>query len=482
MANPFYANSPLDFNKLEGVIISESNPPVAPQRASANSVILVGDFERGPANDPERVASIEEVAKKYGNPQENGLSLYGGNKALRLKAWPDSLYVVRAVASDAQAATVTQTVATKDLVTLTALSKGAWGNGIEVVIADGSNANTKKITIVEGDSQEVYDNLEIAGKSDAELEAIFKDSKLVKVTGAHANDEPENATLNLAAGDDGTLDATDYKSAIEASNINVRGKIYFTDDQSAAVKTALANFVKSERDGIAVVGTDDASVSVDDAITQADLLQDQEGRVIYVYNHIKFPVLGTIQLETPVFLTASLLGLTPPNLSLAAAANRVLTQTAVGVNTRLSRADFIKLRDGGICGYEDDQDLGVRMRSAVTGNTQWSINRRRMSDFLISSLARYLKNFQNEPNSLPNRASIRAAIRGFDDGLVRDGILPSDADAGTTVLKIETEGTSTPEEQAQGIQKIIYQRRIFAEMKFIVLQAQIGESVTIEEV
>ena len=81
-----------------------------------------------------------------------------------------------------------------------------------------------------------------------------------------------------------------------------------------------------------------------------------------------------------------------------------------------------------------------------------------------------------------NRASIKSAILAFDAGLVADGILPTERDAGVPVLLIQTEGTTSPDQQAQGVQKIIYKRRIFAEMKFIILETTVGESVTVEEI
>ena len=105
-----------------------------------------------------------------------------------------------------------------------------------------------------------------------------------------------------------------------------------------------------------------------------------------------------------------------------------------------------------------------------------------MNDFLVTSLSRFLKNYQNHPNSMLNRASIKSAIQAFDDGLVKDKVLPTESDAGVAVLLIQTEGTTTPTEQAEGIQKIVYKRRIFSEMRFIVLETTVGESVTAENV
>ena len=215
--------------------------------------------------------------------------------------------------------------------------------------------------------------------------------------------------------------------------------------------------------------------TIADAVAEADTLLDQEGRVLYAYNPIKYNVLGVIEEESPAFLLASILSVTPPSISPAAAENQVYTQTAVGVKFALTDAKVLQLKQSGIIAFEDDEDLGVRVRTPVTGNEQFSIIRRRMSDFLIGTLARYLKNYQNQPNSFINRASIKAAVIAFDEGLIADGILPSQADAGVPVLQIQTEGTTSPTEQAQGIQKIVYKRRIFAEMRFIVLETTIAK-------
>ena len=338
------------------------------------------------------------------------------------------------------------------------------------------------MTITEGDLREVYDNLVINGKTDAELAEIFRTSSLVVVTGSHASDAPENATLNLATGSDGSAASTDYQSAIENSNVSASGKIYVADDSSAAVKAVVANYVKTNRNGICCLGPASPDATVADAVAEADTLLDQEGRVLYAFNYIKYNILGVIEEENPSFLLASILSVTPPNISPAAADNRIYSQTAVGVKNNLSDGQIITLKDAGIIAFEDDEDLGVRVRTPVTGNENFSIIRRRMSDFLIGSLSRYLKNYQNQPNSLLNRASIKAAIIAFDENLVADGILPSAADAAVPVLLIQTEGTTSPVEQAQGVQKIVYKRRIFAEMRFIVLETTIGEGVTVEEV
>ena len=474
----FQTDNPLLYTQLDGVIVSEQSPVPSVIAAGANNAIFIAQFERGPKDSPQFVTSISELQKIFG-----ANAAYGGNKALRLKGW-SNLYVTRAVAGDAVKATVTQSSGGKDLLKITAKDFGKYGNEIKVSIADGSSgAGSKKITVSLGNRVETYDNLSLAGKTNDELAVIFAGSELVVVTDAHDTDSIENAELTLATGSDGAIAAADYTRAIAAANVNVSGKLFFTDDQSLAVKTALANFIKTERNGQCVLGPISNVASVADAVNEASALLDREGRVLYAYNPIKYLINGNVEEESPVYLAASIMNLLPPHVSPAAARSTKYTQTAVGVRNSLTRAELIQCKTAGIMAFEDDEDLGVKIVSAVTGNPQFSVIRRRMSDFYINSLTRFLKNFQNEPNSALNRSSIRAAIRNFDEGLVFNGILPSDNEVdGGLAFSIRTEGISTPEEEAMGILKIELMRRIFAEARFLVLEATISESVVVEEV
>lgn len=478
MPEVFRTDNPLQYTDLDGVIVTEKNPPPTVVSAGTNNCVLIAQFERGPANDPQLISSISELQSVFGNNP-----IYGGNKALRLKRW-SNLYVTRVVAAGAVAATWTQTVSSKDLITITAKYKGVYGNAIKVTITDGTTSNTKKFTFQEGETTEVYDNVIAEGKTDEQLNEIFKTSTLVVVTGAHATDEVEDvANQALTTGIDGSPAATDYKTAIEASNVNVSGKIFFTDDQSAGVKANLANFVKTEGSGQCIVGPEDLDVTVASAITDYQTVSDNQGRVLYAYNPPRLNVEGVIVEESPVFLAASVLNLTPPHISPAAASTVNYTQGAVGVKFNLSRANLILLERAGIMAFENDQDLGVKIVSGVTANPQFSVLRRRMSDFYINSVANYLKYYTNEPNSMLNRASIKAAIKNFDQQLVFNGVLPGDSEvADGLAFSVRTEGLTSSSEMAEGILKIEIKRRLFATARFIVLIATISESVVVEEV
>ena len=487
MPDVFRTDNPLLYTQLEGVIVTEKSPPPTVVGAGNNNCVFLGQFERGPENRATLISSIAELQNLFGSNMA-----YKGNKALRLKKW-SNLYVIRVLAAAATAATWTQT---GNKITITALWKGKYGNALKVTIAAGSsgNADEKRFTFQLGDITETFDNVDTAGKSDEELQVIFGSSALVKVTGASATQTPDDVASKeigdgvggSTAGTDGVVAASDYTTALENADIRASGKLYFADDQSAGVAAAIATFVKLNAAGQCILGPPSLDTSVDDAITAFNAVKDNKGRVLFAYNPILHNIgdgLGVVsEEESPVFLAASILNLLPPHKSPSSASSVDYTQNATGVKYSLSRANLIKLKEAGIMAFEDDKDLGIKLVSGVTGDPEWTVLRRRMSDFYIDSVARYLKNYQDEPNSLILRASIKAAIQEFDDILVGNGILPADNEVeGGRAFLCETEGITSDTEKAQGILKVVIKRRLFPAARFIVLVATISESVVVEE-
>ena len=478
MPEVFRTNNPLEYTQLDGVIVSEKNPPPTVVSRGVNNSILIAQFEKGPENEPQFISSISELQSVFGNN-----AAYGGNKALRLKKF-SNLYVTRAVAAAATAAEWTQVVSSANALTFKAKYKGKYGNNISITISDGTNAGTKKVTATLGDIQESFDNVETAGKTNDELNEIFQSSQLFIASDAHATTEIDDVvSQDLSGGSDGVVAASDYAKAIEASNLRVSGKVFFTDDQSAGVKAALTNFIKTEKVGQCVIGPASLTTSVADAITEFTGLKDSEGRVVYVYNPLKFNVQGAIIEESPVYMAASILNLSPPHKSPAAASSTVFTDTAVDTKFNLSRANLILLENAGINAFENDQDLGIKLVTGVTGSEQFSILRRRMSDFIINSVSRFLKFYSNEDNSMLNRANIRSAITAFHTQLVTNGILPGDNEVEEgKAFSCRTEGLTSDQEKAEGILKIQLMVRLFSSARYLVLEATISETVVVKEV
>ena len=476
MPEVFRTDNPLLYRQLDGVIVTEQNPVPTVVSAGANNCVFIGQFESGPTNQPYYLSSISELQSLFGSNQA-----YSGNRALRLKRWTN-LYVTRVEATGSAQA---EKVFDSDKLTVKAKWKGKYGNGISITIAQGTSAGTQKLTASLGDITETFDNIEFAGKTDDELREIFNGSNLIEVSSAHATIDPTNASdQDLAGGSDGAPSASDYKTAIEASNVNVSGKVFFADDQSAGVKANLANFVKTEQNGQCVIGPESLDTSVSDAITDYEANADRQGRVLYAYNPVKLNVQGVITEESPVYMLASILNNTAPHISPASADVTSYTETAVGVKYNLSRAQLIQLKNAGILGFEDDPDIGIKPVSADTPNPEMSVVRRRMSDFYINSISRYLKNYTNKPVTQIHKDSIIAAIRDFDAQLVGAGVVPSDEEVREGLAFYTTiDGVTSPQEEREGLLKIRLNRRLYAAARYLVLQTTISEkAVIVEEV
>lgn len=151
----------------------------------------------------------------------------------------------------------------------------------------------------------------------------------------------------------------------------------------------------------------------------------------------------------------------------------------------LSPTEYKLLNKAGICSLEYDPDIGHKVKSAVVTqilNTEkQTILRRRMTDYLQDSLARFLKNYSNGVNSAAKRKMCKAGIVRFDDMLIQNGVLPGDSEMtdGAKARLIDTESQNTNESIGQGFFKIVYRRRIFSSMRYIVLSTEIGTGVVV---
>ena len=233
------------------------------------------------------------------------------------------------------------------------------------------------------------------------------------------------------------------------------------------------------------------SETVSAAATAAALLRDTDGRIIYAFNWLETIVEGLPIFTSPASWIASIISQTSPHLSPAFAGNTKFLAGVTGVSQKLNRGDFITLHDNGIAGFENDSDIGIKIRSAVVtqivDSSKLTITRRRMADFYTNSVGLFLKLYQDAPNSRSNRNAVNGAIRNFDRTLSTPpiNILPTDADInteGAKVLLVDTESLNDDLSIGQGKFFIKLKRRLFSSMRYITLIAEIGETVLVTEV
>lgn len=387
---------------------------------------------------------------------------------------------------------VTQQGSGADKLKFEALYEGAYGNNLSVTVEDGTASVGRKYTLKDNNTDavlpnEVYDQVEIVGKTAAEVAEIFAGSALMAVTlvGTPTAEPIVAAEASLASGSDGTVADTDYESAIAVAEQTRAANLLWLDSYNATRNGYLKTHLAATQDKMAVLcgaESDDRAA----AITDVANYRDSDGRMIYAWPYIQTVINGVLEFQNPGSWAASVFSQTAPHIALSKTSNTQYLAGIVALKFNESRAGFIALDQAGIMAFERDPDIGFIIKNAVTtqivNSSKRTILRRRMADFLTDSIALFLKNYQNDVNSTAKRDEVKAQILDFDERLVRDGILPGQQDVknGLPVL-VDTESLNTDSVVASGMFKILYKRRIFSSMRYIVLQAEIGESVVVTE-
>lgn len=477
----FRSTDPTTWDDVDGIIINESAPAPNVAGVAANVGILVGQSERG-LGELTEIGSIGEFFELYGKND-----LFGLNKTLKNKKF-GRLRVVRAVASGAVIADVEFPSSSVDRLRFKAKQgKGAYGNAIQVKVEAGSSSG-KKYTVKDTTPgsvmlQEVYDNVvitEIASK------LPFATSLLIEVEVLSSAAEPDNAAFTaLANGSDGSIADTDYQSAIAKAAVEGAGNFLFLDEYNATKNGYLELHAAETQDKMVILcGAENDSVST--AITDVVNYRDVDGRVIYAFPYVQTSINGVLVYQPPASWLASILTQTAPQVDPAFTKNAQFLVGITALKYSLTRAQYINLKDAGICSFEFDSEIGFKVKSGIVtqiaDSSKVTILRRRMADYLTNSVGKFLKNYQNAVNSKENRSLVKGAILGFVQSLQNDGILPKDSEVKTgKATLVDTESANTDGSIAAGFFKIIWKQRIYSAMRYIVLSAEIGESVVVTE-
>lgn len=477
----YRTNNPTEFNAVDGIVIDETAPPPSIQGVQSNIAILIGQFERGPT-------TLEEPGSSGNLTELYGAALTSGREALVNKRF-GRLKIIRAVASDAVKAT--QTVddgATTDLLKFDAKYLGAYGNLITVKIEAASSGSGSKYTFSDGNpgsilADEVYDGVVITA-IDA---STFAESKLLDVTVLATSAEPgTQAATALASGAEGTIADTDYQTAMIEAEVEGAGNFLFLDTYNAVRNGYLETHAAATQDKMVILAGEESD-SVSTAVTDAANYRDTDGRIIYSYPWVQTTVNGSPKFVNPASFYASLLSQTSPHIDPAFAGNAGFLGGIEKLKLTITRAGYISLKDAGVSAFEIDSDLGPKIKSGIVtqilNSSKVMVHRRRMADFLTQSAGRFLKNYQNAVNSQANRSLVKGAMLDFVRGQELAGVLPGDEEvSGGAAKLVDTESLNTDTSIAQGYFKILWKQRIFSSMRFIVLQAEIGESVVVTDV
>ncbi|WDT77624.1 MAG: phage tail sheath subtilisin-like domain-containing protein [Candidatus Manganitrophus sp.] len=208
-----------------GVYIEEVPSGVRPiEGVSTSTAAFIGKAEKGPLDRAFMVTSFIEFQATYGTFQNDS---YLAHAALQFfNNGGKRLYIVRvangAVAADVAIADRKGTPA--KTLTIFANSPGAWGNALDIDVADGAqdSGNEFKITVkLNGTPLEIHDNLSMNPDATNFVEnVVTANSKLIKAVVDPANDTTNRGTSVSGASPATTLPAGNRKMVV---NINGDG-------------------------------------------------------------------------------------------------------------------------------------------------------------------------------------------------------------------------------------------------------------------
>lgn len=526
-ADVFFTTNPSEFTKLEGLYISERNPPGFIRGRNLSAVGFFGKCVRGPTTI-QKITSVARFLEIYGGRDYAGAA--GGVlqgeiwKALINKPFGE-IYVRRVVATgvtDAEAASVTLDDAVDgtgtDIIRIDAGSVGLWGQAVLFKIEDASDGDAEHFNLVVSylGEEVTYENLDVFTASDDNLVAVIgtDPANFVSVTkladgrpvnsstiteatyvaAIDANDFMALGESSLAAtysqvdGTDGTLEAADYTAALGEMAVTEGPAIVLCPESledtvgateqgtlNAAIVTQAA--AVSDRVFLTWSGISGQDPATEIASITADIATRSD-RIIWCYNNANSldPDTAALVDTAPHHWMASILS--QNDVDIHPGSQQAARQTAgiaSLVNETLTRADLISLRDAGICTLEKLPGQFL-FRSGVvtlltTGLTE--ITRRRSADFLQLSAADRLRFFVKAKNTVELRAQIAGELTAFSQSLRDQSRIIED-------FAIEQDSVNTAAQRAQGIEKILWRIRLIGHILHLVLETEIGTGVVIE--
>lgn len=489
---PFFTTSESEISRLEGLYIKERTPPAVIQGAFFGAVGIVGECVRGPVDKLVEVSGEARFKDVFGGrDQGSGGSTIVGKvwQALLNKPF-GKLYIVRAAAAAASAATLTLPNAVPtNIIRIDASSPGTWGNNVYAAIVDATdgNANHFNLEVTYLGKKIVYKNLNTYTSSDDNLLATIgsDDANWVTVTKL-ANGRPVNAAAALLStgtpGADGSIADSDFTASGRGLNLLTTlkgvGARFIAERSSASLKSAILTAAASTTEGLWIIDAAATSTAKATAITDAASYRDTVGRIAYAYNaaYTLDPETATEILTFPSSWLAAVLSQTDVDIHPGDEDTKVVLQGITRLyNESYTREDYISLKEAGICALEKDD--GFAFVSGVTTSLtpgKEQITRRRMTDFLLVSPAKVLKSFVKKKNTATRRAAELGVLGDFLGGLKRSERVVED-------YQLDKESVNTATARASGLERTLMRVKLISHILELVLEGEIGTSVTITE-
>lgn len=147
---------------------------------------------------------------------------------------------------------------------------------------------------------------------------------------------------------------------------------------------------------------------------------------------------------------------------------------------KLKMADYILLKQYGVCAPRYDREAGFIFQSGVTTsltNGEKDINRRRFADFVQDSLARAYNKLAKKLSTTNRLDALRTETEAFCAGLLAEDTPDLQR---IKAFSIDDKGGNTKEREAKGIHVIITKIQMLPDLKAIVAQTEVSPDLTVD--
>lgn len=512
MADVYFTTNPAEFTRLEGLYVSERNPPGFIRARDLSVVAMAGKCVRGPLT-PVEITSPARFLEIYGGRDYTANGTGGArvgevHAALLNKRFGKVVVRRVAAAADVAASFDWETAAGGGgtaVLRIAAANVGVWGNDVQFKIADASDAvaNHFKLTIKYLGREVVYDNLDITTGNDNLAVTVGTDEGNLVVLTKLASGRPINtaaatdgadalAFVNLGetvaaftsvAGTSGAPAVTDYNTGMNEIAQYPGVSVCLVPEAVPTPATYNGNLVTlaaQVSDRMFLTWSQVHGQSVATEVTNIGAqITTRSDRIVWAYNstYTLDPDTGVEFQQGPHVWLAGIMSQTDVDIHPGAfetlAFNAGIKRLT---NMGLQRPDLISLRDAGIASLERIAE-GFWFRSGVTTNLTpglTEITRRRMADFLQLSASDRLRSYVKARNTDERRATMAAELTAFSRQLKADKRVIED-------FAIDQVSVNTAAQRAQGIEKILWRVKTIGHMLHLVFETEIGTGVVIDQ-
>lgn len=479
-----------------GVNILEQAPPTNVRGEQTNVVGIIMDTPWGPT-DLTVIASTSEFFETFAPTAFDVLDNYPSLKALLNKRFPGPIEVKRVAVTSAAAST--RDFADEDAtasVTVTAKYNGVVGDLINVEWVTGSSgdATTATAIVTIGTSYTAtYVDVVTATTTVTDPGDPFvtfaAHASIVKVPDVAAG------PLALASGSDGTAVSADWTGVV---GTDFEGVAAFTDANSTAdvvfgaeVPSGFIDAFNTQllaasasKSFFGVLSTP-ASQTRATAITY--VASYRSDRAAYAWPRVTTtnfydPTAPTVDVDGNAFKAAAIASVLP-EVSPGGAPGRPFMYGITGLETSLTQGDYDLLFAAGINGFGAAAAGGYMARGGLTTSLTSGltlINRRRMTDYIMESLANYFEGFVGELLDVDVTNNRFGNITGPEAGGCKTFMQQLKDDGRIRAFSIDFFSGSTPQID-NGQWPIVFNVKLYAPQQEIVLIGNVGQTVQIVE-